>query len=160
MTYLYNIESLGFDKAMEFMARVQSADATPESGAPGGPSDGPGDDTTTKGKATEKCRLKSSTREPESTALLLDVIDKTRDTIDSQKVDAGEAAEEVDDMALAEGEEMQDNISSDNKTPNEVRELLHSLMKKSTILNECRVRIRAAMSKAVSVRTNMFKPFT
>ena len=161
VTYLYNIESLGFNKAMEFMARVRSADATPGSGAPGGPSDGPGDDATTKDKATEKCRLKSSTKEPESTALSLDVTDETRDTIDSQEVDAGEAAEEVNDTALAEGEEMQDGISSDNKTPNEVRELLHSLMKKSTILDECQVRIHTAVSKAVAVHMKeMFKPFT
>ena len=80
---------------------------------------------------------------------------------DSQEVDAGEAAEEVNDTALAEGEEMQDGISSDNKTPNEVRELLHSLMKKSTILDECQVRIHTAVSKAVAVHMKeMFKPFT
>ena len=114
-----------------------------------------------KGKATNKCRPKTSTKEPESTAPSLDVTDETRDTIDSQEVDAGKAAKEVDDTALPECEEMQDDISSGNKTPNEVRELLHGLMKKSAILNECQVRVDAAVSKAVAVRTKeMFKPFT
>ena len=141
VTYLYNLDNLGYDKTLEFMARVRSADATPGSGAPGGPNDGPDDDATPQGKAPNKCRPKSSTKEPESTAPLLDVTDETGETLDSQEVDTDETAKEVDDMALAEGEETQDNTTSDNRTPNEVRELLHSLMKKSTILNECRVRV-------------------
>ena len=161
VTYLYNLDNLGFNKAMEFMARVRSVDATPGLGVPGGPSDGLDNDATPKGKATNKCRSKMSTKEPESTATSLDVTDETRDTIDSQEVDADEVAEEVDDTALAECEEMQDDISPGNKTPNKVRELLHGLMKKSAILDECWVRVCAAVSKAMAVHTKeMFKPFT
>ena len=161
VTYLHNLEDLGYEKALEFMARIRSVDATPGSGAPGGPEDDPDNDAVPQGKATNKCRQKSSTKEPESTGPSLDVTDETRDTIDLHEVGAGEAAEEVDNTVLAEGDELQDDTTSDNLTPNEVRELLHSLMRKSTILNECRVCIRATVSKVVAKHTMaMFKPFT
>ena len=46
-------------------------------------------------------------------------------------------------------------------TSNKVRELIHGLMRKSSILDECRARVRSAVSKAVAERTKeMFKPFT
>ena len=42
-----------------------------------------------------------------------------------------------------------------------MRELIHGLMMKSTILDDCRVRVRSAVSKAVAECTKeMFKPFT
>ena len=161
MTYLYNLDNLGYDKALEFMSRVRSADATPGPEELANPVDGPDDDTMPQGKATNKCRPKSSTKEPESTDLFLDAADETGETIHSQEADAGEAAEEVDDTALAEGDEIQDDAPPASMTANEVRELIHSRMRKSTILDECRVHVRSAVGKAVAERTKVtFKPFT
>ena len=57
--------------------------------------------------------------------------------------------------------ETQEKASSDDMTPNQVKELLHGLMRKSTILDDCRNRVRSAVSKAVAEQTKaMFKPFT
>ena len=156
VTYLYNIDSLGYDKALEFMARMRSADTTPGPEAPGNPNDGPSDSATPQGKATDKCRPKSSTKVPESTDLPLDVADETGETIDSQEADASEAAGEADDTELAAGEETQEDVPTAN-----MRELIHGLMRKSTILDDCQARVRSAVSKAVAERTKaMFKPFT
>ena len=161
VTYLYNLDNLGYDKALEFMSRVQSVDATPGPDELANPIDGPDDNTMPQGKATDKCRLKLSTKEPESTDLSLDAADETGETIHSQEADAGEAAEMVDDTALAEGDKIQDDVPPASMTANKVRELIHSLMRKSTILDECRVRVRSAVGKAVAEHTKvMFKPFT
>ena len=98
---------------------------------------------------------------PESTDPLLDVADETGDTIDSQEVDASGVTGGTGDTDQAEGEETQEDVPSANRTPNELRELIHGLMRKSTILDDCRVRVRSAVSKAVAKRTKkMFKPFT
>ena len=140
VTYLYNLEGLGYEKALEFMARVRSADAMPGSGVSGGPEDDPDNDAGPQGKATDKCRVKLSMKGPDFTAPSLDVTDETRDTIKSQEAGAEGAAEEVDDTVLAEGDETHVS-TSDNMTANEVRELLHSLMRKSTILDDCRVHV-------------------
>ena len=161
VTYLYNLENLGYDKATEFMARVRSADTTPGPGVPMNVDDDPGDDTTPQGKATDKCRPKSSAKVPESTDLSLDVADETGDTIDSQEVDTSGVTGGTGDTDQAEGEETQEDAPSANRTSNELRELIHGLMRKSTILDDCRVRVRSAVSKAVAERTKeMFKPFT
>ena len=61
----------------------------------------------------------------------------------------------------AEGEEAQEATPSTSMTSNEVRELIHGLMRKSMILDDCRAHVRSAVSKAVAERTKaMFKPFT
>ena len=161
VTYLCNLENLGYERALDFVSRVHAADATTESGTPGGAEGNPDENAALQGKATDKCRPKSLTKELESTIPSLDVTDEIKDTIKSHEMGADEAAEEVDDNMLAEGNETQDGSPSDHMTANEVRELLHDLMRKSTILNDCRTRVSAAVSKAVAERTaEMFKPFT
>ena len=77
VTYLYNLDSLGLDKALDFMARVRSASATPGQGASSNPAVGSSDDTTLQGKATDKCRPKSSTKMPESGDPQLGVANET-----------------------------------------------------------------------------------
>ena len=161
VTHLYNLENLGYDRALEFMSRVRSADATPGPEAPGDPNVGSSDDTTPQGKATDKCRPKSSTKVPESANPQLDVTNETGETIESQEAEASEAVGEADDAELIADEETQDDVPLANMTSNEVRELIHGLMRKSSILDECRTRVRSAVSKAVAERTKeMFKPFT
>ena len=161
VTHLYNLESLGYDKATEFMARVRSADAPSRSEVPMHVDDGPSDDTTPQGKATDKCRPKSSADVPESMDMSLDVADETVETIESQEADTSEVVGETGNTDQAEGEETQEVTPSNDMTPNEVKELIHSLMRKSTILDDCRARVRSAVSKAVAERTKaMFKPFT
>ena len=123
--------------------------------------DGPSDDTTPQGKATDKCKPKSSANVPESTDLSVEVADETGETIESQEADTSEAAGETGDADQAVGEEVQETTPSANKTPNEVRELIHGLMRKSMILDDCRARVRSAVSKAIAEHTKaMFKPFT
>ena len=161
VTYLYNLEGLGYERALDFMSRVHAADATTGSGTPCGAEGGPDEDAALQGKATDKCGPKSLTKEPEPTVPSLDVTDETRDTIESHEAGADEATEEVNDTVLAEGNEIQDGSKSDHMTTNEVRELLHDLKRKSTILNDCWTRVSTAVSKAVAERTaEMFKPFT
>ena len=91
VTHLFNLEGLGYDKALDFMARVRSAVATPRPEVPKNPHDCPSDNTTPQGKATDKCRPKSSAKVPESTDHSLDVANETGETIDSQEADASEA---------------------------------------------------------------------
>ena len=65
---------------------------------------------------------------------------------------------EADDVEIVADKEMQEDVLSSNMTSNEVRELIHSLMRKSSILDECRARICSAVSKAMAERTKMFNP--
>ena len=161
VTHLYHLESLGYNKATEFMARVRSADAPSRPEVPMHVDDGPSDDTTPQGKATDKCRLKSSANVPESTDMSLDVVDETVETIESQEADTSEVVGETGNTDQAEGEETQEVTPSNDMTPNEVKELIHGLMRKSTILDDCRARVCSVVSKAVAERTKaMFKPFT
>ena len=161
VTHLFNLESIGYDRATEFMARVRSAGAPPQPAAPTHVEDGPSDDTTPQGKATDKCRPKSSAKVSDSTDLSLDVADEMGDTIESQEADTSEAAGETGDTDQAEGEEAPEATPSTNMTSNEMRELIHGLMRKSKILDDCRARVRSAVSKAVAEHTKaMFKPFT
>ena len=161
VTHLFNLKSIGYDRAMEFMARVRSADAPPKPAVPSHIDDGPSDDTTPQGKANGKCRPKSSANAPGSTDLLADEADKTGKTIESQEADTSEAAGETGDTGRTEGEEAQETTPSATRTSNEMRELIHGLMRKSTILDNCQARVRSAVSKAVAECTKaMFKPFT
>ena len=161
VTHLFDLESIGYNRATEFMARVRSTDAPPGPTVPMHVDDGPSDDTTPQGKATDKCRPKSSVSVPESTDLLTDVADETGETIESQEADTSEAAAEAGDADHEEGKEAQEATPSSSMTSNEVRELIHGLMRKSTILDDCRNRVRSAVSKAVAEYTKaMFKPFT
>ena len=83
------------------------------------------------------------------------------DTIESQEADTSEAAGETGGTDQAEVEETPEVTPSTNMTSNEMRELIHGLMRKSKILDDCRARVRSAVSKAVAERTKaMFKPFT
>ena len=161
VTHLYDLESLGFDKATEFMARVRSADTSSRAEVPMHIDDGPSDDTTPQGKATDKCRPKSSANVPESTDISPDVADETGETIESQEAETIEVTGETDNTDQTEGEESQEKMPSNDMTPNEVKELIHGLMRKATILDDCRTRVHSAVSKAVAKCTKaMFKPFT
>ena len=99
--------------------------------------DSPSDNTTPQGKANDKCRPKSSATVPESTDILADVADETGETIESQEADTSEAAGETGDADGTEGEEARETTPSASRTSNEVRELIHGLMRKSTILDNC-----------------------
>ena len=92
---------------------------------------------------------------------MTDVADETGETIESQEADTSEVAAEAGDADHAEGEEAQEATPSSSMTSNEVRELIHGLMRKSTTLDDCRNRVHSVVSKAVAERTKaMFKPFT
>ena len=66
VTYMCNLDNLGLDKALEFMARMRSADAAPGPETSSNPTVGSSDDTTPQGKTNDKCRPKLSTKMPES----------------------------------------------------------------------------------------------
>ena len=161
VTHLYDIEVLGYDKAMEFMARVKSTDAPPRPEAPMQVDDGPSDDSTPQGKANGKCKPKSSANMPDSTGTQPDSVVGTSETTVPQEVETIEVVGEADNADQAEEGETQEKAPSDDMTPNQVKELLHGLMRKSTILDDCRSRVHSAVSKAIAERTKaMFKPFT
>ena len=123
--------------------------------------DGPSDDSTPQGKANDKCKPKSSANVPDSTDAQPDSVVGTGETTESQEVETIEVVREADKADQAEEGETQEEAPSDDMTPNQVKELLHGLMRKSTILDDCRNRVRSAVSKAVAERTKaMFKPFT
>ena len=161
VTHLYNIEGLGFDKALEFMARVTSTDTPPRPEVPMQVDDGPTDDSTPQGKANDKCKPKSSANAPDSTGTQPDPGVGTSETAASQEVETIETVGEADTAYQAEEGEALEKAPSEDITPNQVKELLHGLMRKSTILDDCRNRVRSAVSKAVAERMKaMFKPFT
>ena len=161
VTHLYDIEGLGYDKAMEFMARVKSTDAPPRPEAPMQVDDGPSDDSTPQGKANDKCKPKSSANVPDSTGTQPDSGVGTSETTVSQEVETIEVVGEADNADQAEEGETQEKAPSDDMTPNQVKELLHGLMRKSTILDDCRNRVRSAVIKAIAeCMKAMFKPFT
>ena len=85
----------------------------------------------------------------------------TSETTVSQEVETIEVVGEADNADQAEEGETQEEAPSDDMTPNQVKELLYGLMRKSTILDDCRNRVRSAVSKAIAEQTKaMFKPFT
>ena len=161
VTHLYDIESLGLDAALDFMSRVKSTDAPPRPEVPMQVDDGPESDSTPQGKANDKCKPKSSANVPDSTGTQQDSGVGTSGTTASQETETIDVVEEADNADQAEEGETQVEAPLEDMTPNQVKELIHGLMRKSTILDDCRNRVRSAVSKAVAERTKeMFKPFT
>ena len=161
VTHLFDIESLGYDIALDFMSRVKSTDAPPRSEAPMQVDDNPESESTPQGKANDKCKPKSSANVPDSTGTQQEHGIGTSGITASQETETVEVVGEADDVDQAEEGEVQDDTPSDDLSPNQVKELLHDMMRKSKILDDCRNRVRSAVSKAVAERTKaMFKPFT
>ena len=160
VTHLYDIESLGLDTALDFMSRVRSTTA-PRTEVPMQVDDGPEDGSTPQGKTNDKCKPKSSANLPDSTGTQQDSGVGTSGATAPQETETIDVADEADSAGPAEEEEVQTEVPPDDLSPNQLKELLHDLMRKSRILDDCRNRVRSAVSKAVVVRTKaMFKPFT
>ena len=161
VTHLFDIESLGLDAALDFMSRVKSTDATPNPEVPMQVDDSSEGDSTPQGKANDHCKPKSSANVPDSTGMQQDSGVGTSGTTASQETETIDVVEEADNAGRAEEEEVQEEAPSDDLSPNQVKELLHDLMRKSTILDDCRNRVSSVVSKAVAKGTKaMFKPFT
>ena len=105
VTHLYDIEGPGYDKAMEFMARVHSTGAPSKPEVPMQVDDGPSDAFTPQGKANDKFNLKSSANVPDSTDTLPDSVVRTGETTESQEVETIEIVGETDNADQTEGGE-------------------------------------------------------
>ena len=159
VTYKFNLAGLGYEKALLFITKMQEAEeadtakAVAQAASPR-EADNPTDDASCQGKANDKCRVKTSNPEGGS-------MSPGGTGTEASTVVAAIEGEDADDMVAREDNNSPPPKQDDNLTLNEVREMLFSLMRKSTILNECRERVGRAITKSVTARAiELYKPFT
>ena len=121
-------------------------------------SDSPG-----KTKATEKCQVKSSMRGQSVP------VNNSRGEVSAPETKAGpvtfcqpeETEATTNVMTVTSGSDTSNKPLVDIQMLNQVREMVFYLLNQSKILDECRVRVARAISKAVSKHTTkLFQPFT